>query len=171
MLSSDADKENRSMDSIMAKAHQSTNNGFKRGEKSIGRTRGGLNTKIHAIVDGLGKPVEFLLSPGNDADSIHAVELLKKVDIEESNILGDKAYGAKSIREYIIEQNVDYTIPPKSNAKEPWECDYWLYKECHLVECFFQKIKWFRIIATRYDTLDSTFLSFVYLDSITILLK
>lgn len=93
------------------------------------------------------------------------------MDIEGSNILGDKAYGAKAIREYIIEQNADYTIPPKSNAKEPWEYDYWLYKERHLVECFFQKIKWFRRIATRYDTLDSTFLSFVYLASIMILLK
>ncbi len=93
------------------------------------------------------------------------------MDIEGSNILGDKAYSARAIRKYITAQNASYTIPPKSNAKEPWECDYWLYKECHLVECFFQKIKWFRRIATRYDTLDSTFLAFVHLASIMILLK
>lgn len=130
-----------------------------------------MNTKLHAIVDGVGNPVEFLLSPGNDADSTHAIELLKKVDIAGSNILGDKAYGTEAIRTYITENDADYTIPPKSNTKEPWECDYWLYKERHLVECFFQKIKWFRRIATRYDTLDSTFLSFVYLASIMILLK
>ena len=49
--------------------------------------------------------------------------------------------------------------------------DYYLYKERHLVECFFQKLKWFRRIATRYDTLDSSFLFFVYLASIMILLK
>ena len=130
-----------------------------------------MNTKLHAIVDGLGNPVEFLISAGNDADSKHAIDLLKKVDITTSNILGDKAYGSKEIRSYITENGESYTIPPKSNTKEPWACDYYLYKERHLVECFFQKLKWFRRIATRYDTLDSSFLSFVYLASIMILLK
>ena len=130
-----------------------------------------MNTKIHAIVDGLGNPVEFLLSPGNDADSIHAIELLEKTEIQGSNILGDKAYGSEKIRNYIEEHGATYTIPPKCNAKEPWEYDEWIYRERHLVECFFQKIKWFRRIATRYETLDDTFLSFVYLASIMILLK
>lgn len=54
-------------------------------------------------------------------------------------------------------------IPPKSNAKDPWPVDYCLYKERHLVECFFQKIKWFRRVATRYDMLDKPFLAFVYI--------
>lgn len=130
-----------------------------------------MNTKLHTIVDGLGNPVEFLISAGNDADSKHAIDLLKKLDITKSNILGDKAYGSKEIRSYITENGKPYTIPPKSNTKEPWACDYYLYKERHLVECFFQKLKWFRRIATRYDTLDSSFLSFVYLASIMILLK
>jgi transposase len=66
------------------------------------RSKGGLNTKIHAIVDGLGNPVEFLLSPGNEHDSSHAVELLAKTDISGSNIIGDKAYGAKAIRDFIV---------------------------------------------------------------------
>ena len=142
-----------------------------------------MNTKLHAIVDGLGNPVEFLISAGNDADSKHAIDLLKKLDITKSNILGDKAYGSKEIRSYITENGKSYTIPPKSNTKDPWACDYYLYKERYLVlqctseksefnvECFFQKLKWFRRIATRYDTLDSSFLSFVYLASIMILLK
>ena len=65
--------------------------GKKTGNKAVGRTKGGLNTKIHAIVDGLGNPVAFLLSPGNDNDSIHAIELMDKTDIEGSNLLGDKA--------------------------------------------------------------------------------
>lgn len=102
---------------------------------------------------------------------LHAIDLLKKLDITKSNILGDKAYGSKEIRSYITENGKSYTIPPKSNTKDPWACDYYLYKERYLVECFFQKLKWFRRIATRYDTLDSSFLSFVYLASIMILLK
>ena len=115
--------------------------------------------------------MEFLLSPANDGDSTHAIELLNKVDITGCNILGDKAYGSEEIRNYITEQDALYTIPPKSNSIEPWECDWWRYKERHLVECFFQKIKWFRRIATRYEKYDSTFLTFVYLASIIILLK
>ena len=67
--------------------------GKKAENKAIGRTKGGLNTKIHAIVDGLGNPVAFLLSPGNDNDSTHAIELMDMTDIADSNLLGDKAYG------------------------------------------------------------------------------
>ena len=52
--------------------------GEKTADKAVGRTRGGLNTKIHAVVDGLGNPVKFLLSAGNDNDCVHAVELLEK---------------------------------------------------------------------------------------------
>lgn len=111
--------------------------GKKTENKAVGRTRGGLNTKIHAIVDALGNPVAFLLSPGNDNDSSHAIELMGLTDITGSNLLGDKAYGTKEILAYIKEHNAVVVIPPKSNTKEPWAVDYYLYKERHLVECFF----------------------------------
>ena len=65
--------------------------------KTVGRTRGGINTKIHAIVDGLGNPVAFILSAGSENDSTHAIALMSKVDINGSNLLGDKAYGTKEI--------------------------------------------------------------------------
>lgn len=130
-----------------------------------------MNTKIHALVDGLGNPVEFLLSPGNDHDSTHAIELLSTAELSQSNVLGDKAYGAKAIRDFITSQGGCYIIPPQSNVKAPWDYDAWLYKERHLVECFFQKIKWFRRVATRYDKSDGSFLAFVLLAAIMILLK
>ena len=138
--------------------------------KAVGPTRGGLNTKLHVSVDGLGNPVEFLLSPGNDHDSVHVIELLKQTEISGSNILADRAYGTEAIRTYIEQSGASYTIPPRNNILEPWPVDWWLYKERHLVECFFQKIKWFRRIATRYDKLDASFLAFVYLAAIAILL-
>ena len=142
--------------------------GKKAENKAIGRTKGGLNTKIHAIVDGLGNPVAFLLSPGNDNDSTHAIELMSMIDIAGSNLLGDKAYGTNEILAHIREHRATVVIPPKSNAKQPWAVDYYLYKERHLVECFFQKIKWFRRVATRYDKLDNSFLAFVYMAAILI---
>lgn len=134
-------------------------------------SRGGRNTKIHTLVDGLGNPLAFMLSSGRDHDSVHAVELLQQIDIEGSNIIGDKAYGAKAIREYIDSQSATYTIPPQNNVRDPWLVDLHTYKERHLVECFFQKLKWFRRIFTRYDKLDSSFLAFVYIGAINILLK
>lgn len=169
-LSEAADMENLSMDSTCVKVHESANGGKKTADKAVGRTRGGLNTKIHAVVDGLGNPVEFLLSAGNDHDSVHSVELLEKVKISGSHVLADRAYGAREIREYISEHGASYVIPPQSNVSEPWPVDWHLYKERHLVECFFQKIKWFRRIATRYDKLDASFLSFLYLAAIAFLL-
>ena len=169
-LSDDADMEALSVDSTCVKVHESANGGEKTADKAVGRTKGGWNTKLHAVVDGLGNPVEFLLSAGNDHDSVHAVELLEKLSISGSAVLADRAYGARAIREYISEHGASYVIPPQRNVSDPWPVDWHLYKERHLVECFFQKIKWFRRIATRYDKLDASFLAFVYLASIAILL-
>ena len=70
--------------------------GKKSGDKAVGVSRGGRNTKIHTLVDGLGNPLAFLLSSGSDHDSMHTVPLLSQIDIEGSNILGDKAYGGQS---------------------------------------------------------------------------
>ena len=63
--------------------------GEKTADKAVGRTRGGLNTKLHTIVDGLGNPVTFLLSAGNDHDSTHAIQLLEQVNISGSSVLAD----------------------------------------------------------------------------------
>ena len=145
--------------------------GKKSENKAVGVSRGGRNTKIHTLVDGLGNPLVFLLSSGNDHDSKHAVPLLSQINIEGSNILGDKAYGAKAIRDYIDSQNAAYTIPPKSDVSDPWPVDWHTYKERHLIECFFQKLKWFRRVFTRYDKLDVSFLAFVHIAAIAILLK
>ena len=108
--------------------------GEKTSDKAVGHTRGGLNTKIHAVVDGLGNPVKFLLSAGNDHDSVHAIDLLAKVQICGSNILADRAYGARTIREYISGHGASYVIPLQINVSEPWSVDWYLYKERHLIE-------------------------------------
>lgn len=85
-------------------------------------------------MDGLGNSLAFLLSSGRDHDSVHAVPLLQQTDIKGSNILGDKAYGAKAIREYIVSQNASYTIPPKDSTADPWPVDWHIYKERYLIE-------------------------------------
>ena len=97
--------------------------GEKTADKAVGHTRSGLNTKIHAVEDGLGNPVEFRRSAGNDHDSVHAIELLEKIQIRGSNVLADRAYGARTIREYISEHGASYVIPPQSYVSEPWPVD------------------------------------------------
>ena len=70
-------------------------------------------------------------------------------------------------------QPQDFTAPGPGNQHQmnkDWPVDWSLYKERHLVESFFQKLKWFRRIATRYDKLDASFLAFVYIAAIAILL-
>ena len=112
-----------------------------------------------------------MLSGGQIHDSKIAISLLETVNIHGSRIIADRAYGSEEIREYIIQHNAAYVIPPKRNTKEPSYVDCHLYKERHLIECFFHKLKQFRRIATRYDKLASSFFAFIHIAAITILLK
>jgi len=137
-------------------------------DQHIGISRGGRTTKIHVIVDALGNPIHVHLSAGNLHDSTEAETALSDVPLEGTVVLADKAYGSKSIREYIVHAGATCCIPPKSNEKHPWECDWFLYKERHLVECFFQKIKQFRGVATRFNKLACRFLAFVQLACIMV---
>jgi len=123
------------------------------------------------VTDALGNPVHLFLTPGNINDCAVAVKLLSGVSLSGSTVLGDKAYGTNEIREYIESQDASYCIPPKSNTANPWECDYYHYKERHVIECFFNKLKQYRRIATRYEKLSRNFLSFVLLASAMILVK
>lgn len=91
------------------------------------------------VVDALGNPVHFMLTGGQAHDSKAAVDLLSGVQISGSNILGDKAYGAKEIRDYITGQNAVYTIPPKENCADPWTCDFHTYKAYRTPEELFDK--------------------------------
>ena len=137
----------------------------------IGKSRAGNTTKIHTVVDGLGNPIYFQLSAGNINDSTVAVDVLSNITLVGSNVLGDKAYGTAKIREYIISENATYTVPPKSNTLNPWDCDFYLYKERRLFECFFNRLKHFRRVSARYDKLATSFIAFIYVDAIFLLSK
>ncbi|GCE89771.1 transposase [Komagataeibacter diospyri] len=128
-----------------------------------------MTTKIHAICDALGNPVELGITPGQDADIPQAEPLLENIDPDA--FLADRAYDADRLIDRLIQRGITPVIPPKRNRTTRRKTDFSLYRERNLVERFFNKLKQFRAIATRYDKLKSTFLAAVQLASIIILLN
>ena len=128
-----------------------------------------MSTKIAALADALGNPVELVLAAGQDHDLTCAEPLLENVD--PAALIGDKAFDADPLISSLEQRDITPVIPPRANRKEPRACDYALYRERNLIERFFNKIKHFRAIATRYDKLDRNFLAAVQLVSTMILLN
>jgi len=128
-----------------------------------------LTTKIHALVDALGNPANLMLTAGQIHDLACAQDLIEKADPEA--LIADKAYDAGPLIDRLAEREITPVIPPKSNRKTKRDCDFALYRERNLIERFFNKIKHFRAIATRYDKLARNFLAAVQLVSAIILLN
>jgi transposase len=159
------DLEEVMMDSSCCRAHQASAGARKSsGPQAIGVTRGGLNTKVHALCDALGNPIRLVLSPGQRHDSKMAVELLS--DVPAQAVLADKAYDSKEIATHAQDQGMEVAIPSKASCKQPRPTAKHRYKARHLVENLFQRMKVFRRVATRFDKLDRMFLGFVHLAAI-----
>ena len=129
-----------------------------------------MSTKIHARTDALGNPTGFYLTGGQVSDLVGADHLL--VDLEAEALLADKAYDADArVLEVLEASGTVAVIPPKRNRLVQRDYDEELYKARHLIENFFEKIKQFRAIATRYDKLARNFLAGVHLASACVLLN
>ena len=135
----------------------------------MGRSRGGLSTKIHAASDALGNPVRLIGSPGQRNDIAFAHELVD--GFEAGATIADKGYDADHLCDRLAQADTEVVIPPKRNRKVQRPCDVHLYKERNLIERFFNKLKQFRRVATRYDKLLTNFMGFVKLAAIAIWLR
>lgn len=132
------------------------------GDQAIGRSRGGLSTKIHTLVDSLGNPTGFYLTGGQVHDLVGADHLLPHM--QAATLIADKAYDAdKRVIEPLAAAGKAAVIPPKANRKAPRELDKHTYKDRHLIENFFARLKQYRSIATRYDKTARNFLAAVYM--------
>lgn len=116
----------------------------------MGRSRGGLTSKIHACVDAEGRPVTIHLTAGQIADCQEAEYLIENLT-EGDILLADKGYDTNLIRAKAIERKAWANIPPKKNRKGVFAFSAWVYCQRNLDERFFNQIKQFRGIATRYD--------------------
>lgn len=130
--------------------------------EAIGRSKGGLSTKIHALTDALGNPIGFHLTQGQACDLDGADVLLEEFTAD--TLIADKGYDAdERVIERLVEQGKTAVIPPKRNRTLQREYDKDLYKARHLIENFFAQLKQYRAIATRYDKRAINFLGAIYL--------
>jgi transposase len=129
---------------------------------AIGRSRGGRTTKIHALTDDLGRPLAFLITPGNAHDLAGARELLATIRLPRQ-LVADRAYDASSLRDWLTQRSVKAVIPPNPTRKHPHVYDPRAYKRRNLIERMFCRLKDFRRIATRYDKRADIFFSAILL--------
>jgi len=128
-----------------------------------------LTTKIVALVDALGNLARFVLLPGQRHDTVGVEPLLH--DIALDALIGDKAFDADWLRAELNERGTLAIIPSNGSRAMKIPHDEEIYKWRHLVENFFQKIKEFRRIATRYDKTDTSFAATIYLAATVLALK
>lgn len=143
--------------------------GQKNGNAALGRSRGGFSTKIHVACDSQGKPLRFILTPGQGSDYQQALALLE--GFKPQAVLADKGYDADYIIEAVEKVDAVCVIPSTKNRKIARKYDRILYKERNQIERLFNKLKNFRRVATRYDKLDIAFHSFICLAGIYLWLK
>ena len=147
-------------------AHQSTpfRGRRKRGEQkqAVGRSRGGRNTKIHALADAKGRLIAILLTGGQAHDYPVAKRLIRRVK-PPKHMLGDMAYDGDELREELDEHGTKPVIPNRSNRKQPFSFNKRIYKLRWRIESAFNRLKDFRRIATRYDRLARNYLASVCL--------
>ena len=139
--------------------------------EALGRSTGGFTTKIHALTDGLGNPLAFILTAGQASDIGQAEPLLQLTPAGATAMLGDKGYDSDAFIQAIQNKGMQAIIPSRSNRLDPRECDWFVYKERHLIECFFGKIKHYRRVFSRFDKLARNFMGFIRFVSALIWLR
>jgi transposase len=155
----------------------------------VGRSRGGLSTKVHALVDGAGRPMVVLVGPGQGGDAPMFAPLMAHLKVHRGGpgrprtrpqkLRGDKAYSSRAIREHLRSRGITAVIPEKddqtahrrrrgSAGGRPPNFDAEDYKGRNVVERSFNITKHWRALATRYDKLAITYRGAVVLRAVTL---
>ena len=136
----------------------------------MGRSRGGLTTKIHAVVDANGNPFALKLTEGQAHDGRSAEDMLDTVG-KGQTLLADRAYDSDALRETLAERGAKANIKPMPNRVNIPKFNKQLYKKRNHVERYFNKLKHFRAVATRYEKHDANYLALVKLASARIWMR
>ena len=151
----------RALDASHIKVHQDANVKFPENE-AIGMTRGGRNTKLHAVVDSAGHAVKLELTAGQVNDGTRAPAMTGEMK-EGEELLADKAYDIDALRENMNTRGIKVCISARARRLHPASYDKEKYKRRHRVENFFQRAKRCRRLGTRYEKTAKMFMAFVTL--------
>lgn len=135
----------------------------------MGRSRGGLTTKIHTLTDAQGRPLRFILTEGQAHDSTTAADLI--AGRATTGVIADRAYDNNALRELIDEAGAQAVIPSTRSRKIVIPHDRLAYRLRNRIERFFNKLKHFRHIATRYDRRAIHFLAALHIASAMIWMR
>jgi transposase len=157
--------KSRSIDCSQIKVHRDGANpaGGQKAQR-MGKTKGGLNTKIAAMTDALGRITGLELAAGNAPDTRACEPFFEEV--RDQWVLADKAFDIDKVRRGLASRECMACIPPKANRKIQYHYSKELYKHRHVIENFFGRIKIYRRVATRYDKLAETYWGFVTIAAI-----
>jgi transposase len=128
----------------------------------IGRTRGGRNTKLHALCDDRGRPLVLLLTPGNVHDMRVAKQCIAAMP-PSCELVGDKGYDSNDLRSWLASRGTRAIIPPKRHRKDKLDFDPAIYRQRNIIERMFCRLKDWRRVATRFDRKIETFMAAIAL--------
>jgi transposase len=128
----------------------------------IGRTKGGMNTKLHAVTDANGRPISLFMTAGQVSDYTGAAALLDSLP-KTQWLLGDRGYDADWFRDALQAKGITPCIPGRKSRNEPIKYDKRRYKSRNRIEIMFGRLKDWRRVATRYDRCPTVFLSAIAL--------
>lgn len=159
----DLDWETHFVDGTVIRAHQHAAGAHESDAETeaLGRSQGGFSTKVHLRAEGQGKPMTFVLTPGQDHETTALEPLLEQGAVKRSGrgrprlrpqrIVGDKGYSSRKIRAYLRRYGIRSTIPRKRNERRTGPFDRALYRSRNRVERLINRLKQFRRLATRYE--------------------
>ena len=155
----------RFIDGSHVKCHQfATNPAGGQSAQAIGRTKGGLNTKICALVEGRGRLMAAVIAPGQTYEVEASAPLLET--LRRVLLVGDKGFDSDALRRQMLAQGCLASVPPRSGRRAPAWFHRGFYRQRHKIENFFQRIKIYKRVSTRYEKLSLTFLNFILLAAV-----
>ena len=150
----------RFVDGSHIKLHQfGTNPAGGQSAQAIGRTKGGLNTKLCVLIEGRGRLIAAVLAPGQMYEVEASAPLFDS--LKAVLLVGDKGFDADALRKNLLAQGCLACIPPRSGRRAPAWYHQGFYRQRYKIENFFQRIKIHKRIFTRYEKLALTFLNFI----------
>ncbi|WP_156418157.1 IS5 family transposase [Aureimonas sp. AU4] len=160
-----AERKTIMIDATYLKAHRTASSlAVKKGGfgRLIGRTKGGMNTKLHAVADANGRPLSFFMTAGPVSDYTGAAALLDELP-KAQWLLGDRGYDADWFRDALAAKGIKPCIPGRKSRNAPVRHDKRRYRRRNRIEIMFGRLKDWRRVATRYDRCPTVFFSAIAL--------